>query len=42
MKTFLDQMLKNIFCGPSLELPDWAAALALAVTLLLAGFGGKL
>ena len=41
MKAIVYQMLKNIFCEPYLELPDWAAALALAVILLLAGFGGK-
>lgn len=38
----LDQILEKIFCGPDLEIPDWAAALALAVTFLLAGFGGHL
>lgn len=42
MKAIMDQMLKNIFCEPFIELPDWAAALALAVIFLLAGFGGKL
>jgi hypothetical protein len=41
MKTIMDKRLKNIFCEPYIEIPDWAAAIALAAVLLLAGFGGS-